>query len=217
MSNETTSVAVAMPVTGLEFQQQLSKQPVKGQVKSQNLGGKDVKYLPIGEIEKLLDETYFGLWQITNLHHHLTLNAIVVELELEVFHPVGKVWIKRAGIGAIKVQLNRDANSMDVTQIKADALQKGAPAAKAMALKNAAQSLGVRFGRDLNRDTSDDYIYMNEQLATYQDDAIEALRLLDASTMPEPQRVQIRKQIETANTRTLQSIIVWLKGKGGQK
>ena len=198
------------------FQMMLNKAPARGDVKSQTLAGKEVKYMPIGLVEKTLDEMYNGLWQITDIRHTVTLNAIAVELTLQVYHPTAKLWLSRAGVGAIKVQLNKDAQSMDVTQIKADAIQKGLPAAKAMAVKNAAQSLGVVFGRDLNRDTNDEFIYLSEQVSELQDVVFDALRLLDASALDEKTKEDIKHTISTANLRKAKTVLEWLK-KGATK
>ena len=105
---------------------------------------------------------------------------------------------------------------MDVTQIKADAIQKGLPAAKAMAVKNAAQSLGVVFGRDLNRDTNDEFIYLSEQVSELQDVVFDALRLLDASALDEKTKEDIKHTINTANLRKAKTVLEWLK-KGATK
>ena len=60
------------------FQAELNKQPAKGDIKSQKLAGKEVGYLPIGLIEKYLDEMFSGLWSVENIHYQVVINSIAV-------------------------------------------------------------------------------------------------------------------------------------------
>lgn len=109
-----------------------------------------IKYVPIEVIEQRLDTIYNGLWSVENLHYSVEINSVVVSLDLKVFHPVARVWMTRSGIASIPVQV--DAGDKSANPIpKPTALQKNMPAAKAIAVKNAAQSLGRHFGRNLNR------------------------------------------------------------------
>lgn len=124
------------------FQEKLSDKPDPKIVKTFH----GFKFLPIEVIEGRLDSIYSGLWKIDNLSYSIEINAVVVKLDLHVFHPVAKVWITRSGVASVPVQLDRDTQI-----IKSTALQKNIPAAKAIATKNAAQSLGRHFGRNLNR------------------------------------------------------------------
>ena len=105
-----------------------------------------VKYIPIEIIEGMLDKYFQGAWEITNLHYSIEINSVVVSLDVKVFHPVRHIWITRSGIGSVPVQMDSQSNT-----IKPMALQKNLPAAKAIAFKNAAQSLGRLFGRNINR------------------------------------------------------------------
>ena len=195
------------------FQAELNKQPAKIDIKSQKLGGKDVGYLPIGLIEKYLDEMFAGLWSIENISYQVVINSIAVSLDLKVFNPVSQVWITRAGVGAVKIQLNKDAKSLDVEQIKADAIQKGLPAAKAFAVKNAAQSLGELFGRNINRDVDTEYFYYSDQSENKDELVNEALGLLSSSTLDEGQKKATKAKIESANFRSINLIIKFLKSK----
>ena len=195
------------------FQAELNKQPAKSDIMSQRLGGKEVGYLPIGLIEKYLDEMFSGLWSIENVHYQVVINSIAVSLELKVFNPVSQGWITRSGVGAVKIQLNKDAKSLDVEQIKADAIQKGLPAAKAFALKNAAQSLGELFGRNINRDIDTEYFYYSDQAENKDDLKNEALSLLTSANIEAGQKAATKAKIENANFRSLNLIINFLKSK----
>lgn len=123
------------------FQEKLNIKPDAKIIKVNN----GVKYIPIEIIEALMDKL-FGIWEITNLHYSIEVNATVVSLDVKVLHPIAKVWITRSGIGSVPVQLDRQTK-----EIKPMALQKNLPHAKAIAFKNACQSLGRSFGRNINR------------------------------------------------------------------
>jgi hypothetical protein len=53
--------------------------------------------------------------------------------------------------------VNAGTNALDVQNKKSNALDMGFPKLKAECLKNAANSLGKMFGRDLNRKKSDTF------------------------------------------------------------
>ena len=169
-------------------------------------------YLPIGLIENQLDELYSGLWQ-TEGTVELMGNSIVATVTLKVFHPTAKLWISRTGIGAKKVQLNKGAAAMDTSQMKADAFEKGAPAAKSMALRNAAQSLGQVFGRNLNRDIDEPLMYLDEQAEALTEDSLEAIALLQTSTLPDATREMIKGKIDQASAKEIKEIVKYLNSK----
>jgi hypothetical protein len=129
-----------------KFQSKLDKDPNKSIIKS-NKFSQGAKYLPIEVLETLLDSLYQGLWKIENLQWKQDLNAVTVSLDLAVFHPVAHIWITRAGIGSVPVEISKETKI-----ISSKALHKNIPAAKSFAFRNAVQSLGRRFGRNLNRD-----------------------------------------------------------------
>lgn len=143
-------------IKALEDFNRLLNKPVPA--KHQNIH-QGATYVPVGYMETTLDSLYFGLWQTKNITVDVKTNEIVATLELGVFHPVLKQWIWRAGTGSVPIQQRSGSqiSSMVDTKIK-NAIQKNAPAAKAFAFKNAAQSLGTVFGRDLNRSFTGDYV-----------------------------------------------------------
>ena len=113
--------------------------------------------IPISFLETELDEVYLGNWKIDNFQHQVIANEIVGSLELHVFDPHMKVWITRIGAGAVQIRMNSGAAITDISQKIKTALQMDFPKLKSMCLKNAAKTLGKRFGRDLNRKFEDDY------------------------------------------------------------
>jgi len=194
------------------FQRMMNKAPQKKHVK-QSPSSDKAKYLPIGVIENQLDEIYSGLWQ-TEASVELMGNSIVATVQLRVFHPVAKLWITRTGVGAKKVQLNKGAQAMDTSQMKPDAFEKGVGAAKSMALRNAAQSIGEAFGRSLNRDLDDyTYEYMDEQAEAITERTLEATALLQSSTLPADTKTMIQGKIDRASAKELSEIINFLNSK----
>lgn len=107
------------------------------------------EYLPIEKVKWLLVRI-FGryTWKIT--HCYQIFNSIVVVGTLTVPLPGGGIW-QMDGIGAMVAQSDAGATIADISKIKADAMQKGAPSASSYALKNAAEQLGRVFGSELNQ------------------------------------------------------------------
>lgn len=140
-----------------ELNNLLDKQPSAKWIATRNIGGQQIGYIPIGQIEQLL-RTYFGAYQVEMIGQpQLMANSVVVSVHLKVFNPIVGQWFTYAGIGAVPIQLNKDANPTDFTQIKHDALHKNAPAAKSFAISNAAKSIGRVFGSELNRDLTSEF------------------------------------------------------------
>lgn len=110
-----------------------------------------ITHVPIEQIENTLDEVYAGQWQTSNVKVFQLLNSICCTLTLSVLHPISGIWLTREGTGAVPVQLMKDAKVITPETIQTFAIQKGAGAAKSFAIKNAAESLGEIFGRNLGR------------------------------------------------------------------
>lgn len=192
-----------------KYLQFLNKEPSKKNIKVNN----DVQYLPIGYIEKLLDEVFKGCWSYTIVSSEVKLNSCVVTIELKVIHPNGFV-ITRGGIGAVPVQLKKGEVEINPENINPMALQKCFPSAKSYALSNAAQSLGDIFGRNLMRK---DGLY---EVGFYDDEITdqsilknEALSLLRTSNYDEAMKSSTKKTIEKSSNEKLKDIIEYLKTK----
>lgn len=119
----------------------------------------NISYLPISEIEAQLDRMYAGLWQTKGLTWKVSVNEIVVSLELGVFHPIAKTWIWRCGVGAAMIRQNKGAAISDINAKIKNALEADIGHAKADAIKNAAKSLGDLFGRNVARKPQDVSVY----------------------------------------------------------
>ena len=153
------------------------KNPVNGLEKTSD--GKAVT-LVISHVEMTLDEMFLGLWSTENFKWSVIQNEVVGSLDLVVCHPVNGMMIRRTGAACIQIMVDavpdefkyvqgdstdvkalkakqRNQWALDVSNKKSGALDLGFPKLKAECLKNAAQSLGKIFGRDLNRKNTDEF------------------------------------------------------------
>jgi hypothetical protein len=128
-----------------DFLNVLNQKPDPKQIKV-NAYANNSNYLPIEYLESQLDIVFGGLWQLKHVGGVSYVgNSLTANVELRVFHPVAKVWLTRAGSGAVQIQL--DPNGF----AKPKSVEKGTGAALAMAEKNAIKKLGGLFGKYLNR------------------------------------------------------------------
>lgn len=109
-----------------------------------------VKYIPIGIIEWLL--TYiFIIWRVEILRENLLGNSICVTIRLFYRDPVTGEERWTDGIGAAPLQTDKGAGAIDFNKLKNASVQIAAPMAKTYAIKDAAETLGKLFGKDMNR------------------------------------------------------------------
>lgn len=149
------------------FQARLHQDPSKEGIES--TPDRKASTLVISHIEMSLDELFFGQWLTRNFQWSAIANEVQGSIELVVIHPVTGREITRIGAASIIIQVDRvpedlknDAQArnewaLNPSNKKPNALDLAFPKLKAECLKNAAQSLGRVFGRDLNRRNSDRY------------------------------------------------------------
>ena len=120
--------------------------------------------IPISFIEMTLDEYFFGLWDTNNFQYSVIANEVVGSIELTVLNPVTGTKIKRVGAAAIQIMVDKRPDGVSASEWannpmnkKPNALDMGFPKLKAECVKNAAQSLGKLFGRDINRKKADQF------------------------------------------------------------
>lgn len=133
------------------FNEYLNKEP-KAQWIKVNKFSDNAKYLPIRVVESLL-RSFFGVYQVEWVGMPTILgNSVVAAVHLKVYHPILKEWLTLAGVGAVPIELEKDASPLEFEKIKAKALHRNTPAAVSFAVSNAAKRLGKIFGSDLNSD-----------------------------------------------------------------
>lgn len=133
---------------------------------------KGVKYIPIDKIELMLTKI-FQEWHIEILSVQQLLNSLAVTVRLHYTHPINGEKLFQDGVGAVQIQVDKGENASNLSAIKPDAIMKGLPSAKSFAIKDAAEHIGVVFGRNMNRKDTIAFIPTYDNRAT--------LELLDAS------------------------------------
>lgn len=127
--------------------------------------------LPISFVEMTLDELYLGLWGTENYRWSAITNEVQGSLELVVTHPITGQQIRRTGAASIVIMVDslskeekermtnqqRNLHALNPENKKSNALDLGFPKLKAECTKNAAQTLGKVFGRDINRKKVDGF------------------------------------------------------------
>ena len=136
------------------FNKALNKKPA---VTKTNKFANNTKYVPISHIQTLLDTLFFGLWQTKNFNYKVIANELVGSIDLWVYHPVLKDWLVRTGVAATQIRQNKGADLTDIGAKIKNALEMDAAHLYADCVKSAAKTLGPAFGRDLNRDFTDNY------------------------------------------------------------
>ena len=105
-------------------------------------------YIPIKRVKYLLKRIYGKYeWEIKSCQQ--ILNAVVIVGKLTITNPVTGERESQDGVGATAIQMNKGATQGDLSAIKANAIQIGAPAAESYALKNAAEKFGDIFGGNI--------------------------------------------------------------------
>lgn len=156
-----------MQAQTLAFQILLNAEPNQAELGTTPDG--KAKTLPISFIETTLDELYFGQWSTENFVYQLVANEVIGSLELVVTHPITGQMVRRTGAASIQITVDavpeeikndrqqKNRWALDPSNKKSNALDMSFPKLKAECTKNAAQSLGRIFGRDLNRKQSDKF------------------------------------------------------------
>lgn len=156
------------------FNERLNKTPDPSEVQVNAQAGNS-KYLPISYIEMELDELFLGLWETENFRWSVMANEVVGALDLKVFHPIVKQWIRRSGAAAVMIQQKSQTNGgtgdiTDIGQKIKNTLVKDFPHLESECIKSAAKKLGKAFGRDLNRKFEDTYTPVYTQEAELSED-----------------------------------------------
>lgn len=152
-----------------DFQAKLNREPDSSELERTPDG--KAWSLPISFIEMTLDEIYLGLWSTENYHWSAITNEVQGSLELVLTHPITGKKIRRTGAASIVITVDslsdedkkgmtkeaRNLYALNPENKKPNALDLGFPKLKAECTKNAAQTLGKIFGRDINRKKSDSF------------------------------------------------------------
>ena len=143
---------------------------------------KNVKYLPIDKIEILLD-MIFQEWRIEILNISQLAQSVCATVRVHYKNPITGEWSFHDGVGASPLQTNAGKSAADLANIKNNAVQLAAPAAKSYAIKDAVEHLGKMFGRDINRSDTVGYefLYGQENKSKAKDNSQELITQLKSS------------------------------------
>lgn len=143
---------------------------------------KNVKYLPIDKIEMLLDMV-FQEWRIEILSASQLAQSVCVTVRVHYKNPITGEWSFHDGVGASPLQTNAGKSAADLANIKNNAVQLAAPAAKSYAIKDAVEHLGKMFGRDINRSDTVGYefLYGQEDKSKAEDNSQKLIAQLKSS------------------------------------
>ena len=146
-----------------EFKLLLNQPPHATWVKK-NPYANNAEYLPIDKIEMLLDRI-FQQWSVEVKETKQLFNAIIVTVRIHYLHPITGEWRFHDGVGAKELQTVKGSGplKLDFSNVNGGAVEKAAPIAKSMAIKDACDHLGKLFGRDLNRKDTIDFSGSYEQ------------------------------------------------------
>jgi hypothetical protein len=112
--------------------------------------------LPISFVEMTLDEIFLGQWELHTVNTTQIFNEVVGTGILSVWHPITGREIRRAGFASVVITQDAKATIEEFNRTKKkNALDLSFPKLKAEITKNAAQTLGKIFGRDINRKSKD--------------------------------------------------------------
>lgn len=137
-----------------DFQRRLNAEPDPREFQDTPDG--KAKTLPISFVQMTLDEIYLGQWEVSEPSFQQIFNEVVGCAVLTVIHPVTDRPIRRTGWASVVITQDKDAAMAEFnTTKKKNALDLAFPKLGAEILKNAAQSLGKVFGRDINRKHKD--------------------------------------------------------------
>lgn len=165
-----------------EFTKRLNEAPPKEGVERTPDGKAET--LTISHVEGKLDEIYLRQWGYEKCEFSVVANELCCDVIVWVLDPSTGIKITRAGTAAIAIMVDRAPDNLkgqeknqwalNLANKKPNALKMNRPAVKALALKNAVQSLGVVFGRNLNRKNED----QPEEYYTQELDAKDAIDLI---------------------------------------
>lgn len=176
----------------------------------------NVKYIPIDKIEFLLTRI-FQNWKVEVIKYSALFNSVSVHIRLHLMHPITGEWFYQDGLGAVGVQTNKGASASDLSAIKQDAIMKALPAAESYAVKDAAEKLGVLFGKNLNRKETIAFsgAYSNGDTNPTEDQWIEIEEMFNAieENLSEDEKINAERIIKNKETNSYNKLYKILKSK----
>ncbi len=177
---------------------------------------KNVKYIPIDKVEFLLTRI-FQEWKVEIITYSALFNSVSCHIRLHYKNPISGEWSFHDGVGAVGVQTDAGKSAADLGAIKQDAVMKALPAAESYAIKDAAEKLGILFGKNLNRKDTIGFAgaYSKEEKAPADDDwsVLNELYNLKEENLSEEEKINAERILKTKEVNSYNKLIKLLKSK----
>lgn len=177
---------------------------------------KNVKYIPIDKVEFLLTRI-FQEWKVEIIKYSALFNSVSCHIRLHYKNPISGEWSFHDGVGAVGVQTDAGKSAADLGAIKQDAVMKALPAAESYAIKDAAEKLGILFGKNLNRKDTIGFAgaYSKEEKAPAEDDwsVLNELYNLKEENLTEEEKINAERILKTKEVNSYNKLLKLLKSK----
>lgn len=177
---------------------------------------KNVKYIPIDKVEFLLTRI-FQEWKVEIISYSALFNSVSVHIRLHYLNPISAQWSFHDGVGAVGVQTDAGKSAADLGAIKQDAVMKALPAAESYAIKDAAEKLGILFGKNLNRKDTIGFAgaYSKEEKTPADDDwtVLNELYNLKEENLTEEEKINAERILKTKEVNSYNKLLNLLKSK----
>jgi len=177
---------------------------------------KNVKYIPIDKVEFLLTRI-FQEWKVEIIKYSALFNSVSCHIRLHYKNPISGEWSFHDGVGAVGVQTDAGKSAADLGAIKQDAVMKALPAAESYAIKDAAEKLGILFGKNLNRKDTIGFAgaYSKDEKAPAEDDwsVLNELYNLKEENLTEEEKINAERILKTKEVNSYNKLLKLLKSK----
>lgn len=177
---------------------------------------KNVKYIPIDKVEFLLTRI-FQEWKVEIIKYSALFNSVSCHIRLHYKNPISGEWSFHDGVGAVGIQTDKGALASDLSAIKQDAVMKALPAAESYAIKDAAEKLGILFGKNLNRKDTIGFAgaYSKDEKAPAEDDwsVLNELYNLKEENLTEEEKINAERILKTKEVNSYNKLLKLLKSK----
>jgi len=177
---------------------------------------KNVKYIPIDKVEFLLTRI-FQEWKVEIISYSALFNSVSCHIRLHYKNPISGEWSFHDGVGAVGVQTDAGKSAADLGAIKQDAVMKALPAAESYAIKDAAEKLGILFGKNLNRKDTIGFAgaYSKDEKAPAEDDwsVLNELYNLKEENLTEEEKINAERILKTKEVNSYNKLLKLLKSK----
>lgn len=173
---------------------------------------KGYKYIPIQRVEWLMTRIY-GKFQVEVKDVKILANSVCVTVKVMVTNPITNQLEIQEGVGACPIQTDKGAGAMDWNSAKADGVMKALPAAKSYAFKDACESFGKIFGKDLGRKDAIGYDSLLKESTTFDWDALIQLYSIKKDNINENELEGIERVINSRENTSYIKLFNYLKSR----